>query len=165
MSVHYRAAVPDDSQSLTDILNAVILAGGTTAHQTLFDAERTRRHYITGSSVIRCTVALRGETPMGFQVLLWPNEDGQAFDPGWGIIATFVGPDAQGLGMGRGLFDETVLAAKGADVTTIDATIRADNTGGLKYYSAMGFSDYDVLRGVPLRDGTIVDRVRKRYDL
>ena len=48
---------------------------------------------------------------------------------------------------------------------TIDATIRADNTGGLAFYGRMGFTDYDCVAGVPLKDGTLVDRIRKRFDL
>jgi ribosomal protein S18 acetylase RimI-like enzyme len=47
----------------------------------------------------------------------------------------------------------------------IDATIRADNTGGLAFYSRQGFVDYDRLVGVPLEDGTPVDRLRKRFDI
>jgi len=34
----------------------------------------------------------------------------------------------------------------------IDATIRADDTGGLAFYARQGFVDYDRLVGVP-RDG------------
>ena len=47
----------------------------------------------------------------------------------------------------------------------IDATIRADNRGGLAYYERMGFREQTRLLGVPLRDGRPVDRVRKRLDL
>ena len=63
------------------------------------------------------------------------------------------------------LFSATRFAAKAAEVKTIDATIRADNVGGLKYYSGLGFTDYDVLKQIPLNDGTPVDRIRKRFDL
>lgn len=44
-----------------------------------------------------------------------------------------------------------------------NATIRADNAGGLAYYARMGFQDYAVARGVPLADGTPVDRISRRY--
>jgi len=69
------------------------------------------------------------------------------------------------MGIGQKLFSATRFAAKAAEVKTIDATIRADNVGGLKYYSGLGFTDYDVLKQIPLNDGTPVDRIRKRFDL
>jgi ribosomal protein S18 acetylase RimI-like enzyme len=68
-------------------------------------------------------------------------------------------------GVGSALFEETKKAARAAGVRTIDATIRADNTGGLAFYTRMGFVDYDRRVGVPLKNGTPVDRVRKRFDV
>jgi hypothetical protein len=47
----------------------------------------------------------------------------------------------------------------------INATIRADNVGGLAFYSRLGFTDHGISRAVPLRDGTPVDRVSKRFIL
>jgi ribosomal protein S18 acetylase RimI-like enzyme len=47
-----------------------------------------------------------------------------------------------GKGVGRTLFTRTAAAAQEAGVSAIDATIRKENTGGLSYYSRMGFVDY-----------------------
>ena len=47
----------------------------------------------------------------------------------------------------------------------INATIRADNIGGLAFYSRLGFMDHGISRAVPLRNGVPVDRVSKRYVL
>ena len=47
----------------------------------------------------------------------------------------------------------------------INATIRADNAGGLAFYTKQGFVDYGVTPAVPLADGTPVDRVHKRFSL
>ena len=44
-------------------------------------------------------------------------------------------------------------------------TIRADNLPGLAYYGRIGFTEYDRVTGVPLSDGTPVDRIRKVYRL
>jgi hypothetical protein len=47
-----------------------------------------------------------------------------------------------------------------------DATIRADKyNSGLRYYKGLGFVDYDRLMDIPPRDGTRVDRIRKRLIL
>jgi hypothetical protein len=40
-----------------------------------------------------------------------------------------------------------------------------DNRVGLAFYEKMGFRTYETLRRVPLRDGTPVDRILKRYDV
>lgn len=165
MTVTVRPATKDDATALTRIINPIIRAGGTTAHQTPFDEARMTRHYIAPPQIIRCTVAERDGVVSGFQSLLWPDEEGDTFPKGWAIIASFVAQSAGGCGIGRAMFAATREAASAAGVTTIDATIRADNTGGLAYYGSLGFVDYEVLPAVPLRDGTLVDRVRKRLDL
>jgi ribosomal protein S18 acetylase RimI-like enzyme len=59
----------------------------------------------------------------------------------------------------------TRQAAERAGVRTIDATIRADNAGGLAFYGSLGFREYARRATVPLSDGTLVDRVCKRLDL
>ena len=56
-------------------------------------------------------------------------------------------------------------AAVAAGVQTIDATIRADNVGGLKYYGGLGFTDYAEIPNLPLSDGTPVTRIRKKLVL
>jgi len=165
MPVLHRPATPNDAAALADILNDIIRAGGTTAHQSEFTSDRMARHYIDRAGTVSCTVAeLDGEVA-GFQALMWPDEEGQPFPDGWAIIATFVDEKASGQGVGRALFQGTRAAAVLNGVKTIDATIRADNTGGLAYYDSLGFADYDVLRAVPLRDGRNVDRIRKRLDI
>ena len=50
-------------------------------------------------------------------------------------------------------------------LTSINACIRADNVGGLAFYSKQGFQDHSVDKDVPLKDGTRVDRVNKRFSL
>lgn len=165
MALTIRPATKDDAQPLTWVVNPIIEAGGTTAHQTLFDADRLLRHYIAPPRLVSCQVAERNGTPLGFQTLVWPDDEGDPFPDGWAIIASFVSPDAGGRGIGRRLFEATKSVASNAGVRVIDATIRSDNPAGLGYYDAMGFRDYDVLHAVPLRDGTRVDRIRKRFDL
>jgi len=66
-------------------------------------------------------------------------------------------------GVGTALFAATVVRAREVGLTAINATIRADNKGGLAFYTKMGFETYGIARGVPLRDGTPIDRVSKRY--
>lgn len=165
MTVEIRVATPSDATALTEVINPIIRAGGTTAHQTPFEPERMRRHYVAPPRLVCCHLAELDGRPVGFQSLVWPDDEGDPFPDGWAIIATFVDGAAAGRGVGRSLFKATRTAARAAGVKTIDATIRSDNAGGLAYYTSLGFRDYDILTAVPLRDGTLVDRIRKRLDL
>lgn len=160
LNTRVRAAVSGDATQMCKLLNTVIAAGGTTAHQTPFEAERMRDHYIAPPRLISCHVAISNGRLSGFQFLGTDEER-----EGWAIIATFVALDRAKMGIGQKLFSATRFAAKAAGVKTIDATIRADNIGGLKYYGGLGFTDYDVLKNIPLNDGTLVDRIRKSLDL
>jgi L-amino acid N-acyltransferase YncA len=160
-----RSATMHDASDMVAVLNPIITAGGTTAHQRPFDAERMQSHYIAPKRKISCMVAEDAGRVIGFQSLNWPQEDDDSFLDGWAIIASFVAPDAAGKGVGPQLFAATKIAARASGIQVIDATIRADNVPGLRYYSGLGFVDYDLLENVPLGDGSVVDRVRKRYDL
>ena len=160
-----RQAEPRDASAMCDLLNRIIALGGTTAHQTPFDTTRMQNHFIAHPHGISCHVAEIENQIAGFQSLEWAKGDDDPMPSGWAIIASFVDARFAGQGAGKALMAATVKSGQVAGVTTIDATIRADNTSGLGYYSAMGFTDYDMLRQIPLADGTRVDRVRKRRDI
>lgn len=165
MHTRIRIAVPGDAPQMVDLLNPIIALGGTTAHLTPFDADRMRAHYIQPTKNIVTHVAISNGRLSGFQNLAWPSESPNSFPDNWAVIASFVGANYAGHGVGKRLFAATRQAAGAAGVTTIDATIRADNASGLGYYGAMGFVEYDRRIGIPLRDGTPIDRIRKRFDL
>lgn len=166
MTLDYRRATSTDAPAMAELLNRIISAGGTTAHQSRFDAERMLGHYIAPPLAISCFVALLDGQIIGFQALERADPDWQGegkLPNDWAVIATFVAEGHRGLGVGRGLFDLSLAAARGAHVRAIDATIRADNALGLGYYSRMGFADRAVVRDVPLGDGTRIDRIQKAY--
>ncbi|MGB5559568.1 MAG: GNAT family protein [Paracoccaceae bacterium] len=163
--ISVRAALPSDALAMSALLNEVIAAGGTTAHQRPFEPARMLRHYIEPEGLVVCMVAETAGKIVGFQCLVWPNDEEDPFPDGWAIIATFAQVGMTCSGVGTALFAATKAMAARAGVRTIDATIRADNTGGLRYYAKMGFRDYDRMTCVPLRNGTPVDRIRKRFDV
>jgi len=163
--IKLRPATPADADALAALLNQIIKNGGTTAHLNPFDGSRLLNHYLAPPLAIRCTVAEVGGTIAGFQALEWsdPNWPGpDSLPPDWALIASFVDADFQGRGIGKALFTKTLAAAQSAGARCIDATIRADNQGGLGFYTSLGFSDYSRLRNIPLSDGTLMDRVRKK---
>jgi L-amino acid N-acyltransferase YncA len=162
MEVHVRPTVRADAPALTDLLNEIIAAGGTTAYEAPFTPEAFADAHIDGPVVITSMIAEDEDgRPMGFQILLASDK----FGPAWGDIGTFARRGSTTRGIGSALFAATRAAAIAAGLKAINATIRADNSGGLAFYAKMGFVDYAVARAVPLADGTPVDRISRRYDL
>jgi len=64
MALRIRPAAKDDAQALTQVVNPIIAAGGTTAHQTPFDESRLLRHYIAPPMLVSCQVAEQDGIPM-----------------------------------------------------------------------------------------------------
>jgi L-amino acid N-acyltransferase YncA len=168
MTTTTRPATPADASAMCAILNAIIAIGGTTAYEDPFDPAHMTESYITDPLLIRCTLAEVDGTVSGFQAIWRPDPaytGSDSLPPDWAFIASFVKVGMTGHGIGKALFTSTCAAAKAAGIPAIDATIRADNASGLRFYSGMGFVDYGVNRGVRLKDGTPVDRIRKVFRL
>jgi GNAT superfamily N-acetyltransferase len=144
-------------------LNAVIAKGGTTALQSPFSADGLAQAYLDGPDVHFCFVAVDAATSRieGFQTLVRiPALPGDVGD-----IGTFARVGGTKRGVGSALFAAMVEAARTHGLSAINATIRADNAGGLGFYARQGFVDHSVTLAVALADGTPVDRVHKRYAL
>jgi L-amino acid N-acyltransferase YncA len=165
MSLIVRPAMRADAPAMAELINAIIAIGGTTAYEDPFDAASMDAAYISLSELVSCFVAEADGELLGFQGLMWSFDPDDPLPDGWATIGTFARVGLTQRGVGSALFAETLKAAREAGVSVIDATIRADNTGGLAFYSRRGFADYDRLPGIPLKDGTPVDRVRKQFDL
>ncbi|HEX7694199.1 MAG TPA: GNAT family N-acetyltransferase [Sphingomonas sp.] len=162
MELHVRPTTRTDAPTLAELLNEIIAAGGTTAYEAPFAPDAFAEAHIDGPGVITSVMAENGDgRAMGFQTLLRSEKLG----PEWGNIATFARHGATARGIGSALFAATRTAAVAAGLTTLNATIRADNAGGLAFYSRMGFVDYAVAHGVKLADGTPVDRISRRFAL
>lgn len=156
-----RPATPADAPTMTALLNAIIAIGGTTAHQHPKTGAQVRADYIDGPEAVTCVVAEDGGQVIGFQsVGTWPG-----LAAGWGDIGTFVAPGVQAKGTGAALFAATCAAAREKGLTTLNATIRADNVPGLTYYARMGFTDYAHDPDWTLEDGRKVGRISRRFAL
>ena len=162
MSFTVRPVTRADAPALAELLNAVIRAGGTTALEAEFTPKALDTVYLTGPTVCCCHVAVDadGETA-AFQTLCrYPGLPDDIGD-----IATFAALDRKQSGAGSALFTATTARAREMGHSAINATIRADNTGGLAFYTKLGFADHGVTKAVSLADGTPVDRVHKRFNL
>jgi L-amino acid N-acyltransferase YncA len=158
-----RNAHPDDAADMATLLNEIIRIGGTTAFQKETTAKLTV-DFIHKLQTTGCIYIARDRTTdefLGYQSLeAYPH-----LPKTLGIIATFAKVGSVKRGIGTALFAATRKAAPALGFAELDATIRADNTGGLAYYGKMGFQDHSVAKGVPLDDGTPVDRISKRLKL
>ena len=162
MSLNVRPVGDADAAELAELLNAIIARGGTTALEEPYTAASLAQAYLTGPDVICCFVAADADGALlGFQTLgreaRLPKDVGD--------IGTFARVGGTQRGVGTALFAATKDAAMALGLSAINATIRADNAGGLKFYARMGFVDHAVTPGVPLKDGRPVDRIHKRYSL
>lgn len=149
-----RKARPDDARSMSAVLKAIM---ADTGRQRPHDPAFVCGQYLDHPHQVVCTLALDPDgTVLGFQSLkrAWAGNP-YGIEPGWGAIGTHIAPAAQGRGVGRRLFIETRRAAAEARMIALDATIGADNAGGLGYYEAMGFRTYRTCPGA----------VHKRFDI
>jgi len=157
-----RRAGPADARDIAAMLSRVLAAADTSAIRGPVGADTIRGWMAAAPARSRWTVA-EGEAGeiLGLQ---W-------IEPHAGLpheaadIATFVLPGRQQLGIGSALFTATERAARDLGYVWINATIRADNEGGLIYYQSRGFRVWKRETGVKIAPGRVVDRICTRYDL
>jgi L-amino acid N-acyltransferase YncA len=161
--IKIRKAHPLDAREMTAILNTIIEIGGTTAYTDPVTEGyiRDRMSDAPDASAWHVAETEAGEI-VGFQ---WIARGAAYLPPEAAEIATFAKPGQQGLGIGSRLFEATCKAATALGYAWINANIRADNESGLTYYQSRGFEDYGRIEGLRLADGTIVDKILKRFDL
>ena len=154
-----RPAATLDLGAMARLLNEIIARGGTTAMVDPVTADDIAAWISAPGAVFH--VAEADGRILGFQWI----EPHTKLPPEACDIATFVEVERTGMGIGSALFAATEPAARQLGYRWINATIRADNASGLAYYQSRGFRDWHVIASVPLRNGLVVDKVSKRYDL
>ena len=156
MPLTVRPTIESDLPALVDLFNHTVRTGGTTAHEEEWDVATFKTYYFDKPVIVH--TVLSDGAPIGFQAV-------DARDDTLLSIASFTDQRNIVRGAGAALFDATRAAAQKAGYTHIQAKIRGDNVPGLAYYSKMGFADHKIDKGVPLADGTPVDRVTKLLTL
>ena len=155
MTLTARPTIEADLPALLDLFNYTVQQGGTTAHEEIWDLPTFKAYYFDDPKMVH--TVLNGSQPIGFQAV-FARIKGLS-------IGSFTDQRAPVRGAGAVMFEATRTAAKAGGFPWIDAKIRADNVPGLAYYSKMGFVDFKIDAGVPLADGTPVDRITKRFML
>lgn len=159
--IDVRRVTPTDTAEMAELLNEIITTGGTTAITKPVTGRDLQEKIADGGDRSAWHAAFDGNSLVGFQ---WVGPHAN-LPPEAADIATFVRQGQTGLGIGSALFNATAKAAKSLGYVWINATIRADNTGGLTYYQSRGFRDWHVDEDVPLDNGLVVDKISKRYDI
>lgn len=152
-----RAMEAGDVPACTDLINHIIALGGSTAYEEPFTEALFTAHYLNDATV--ANVVLSGDRILGFQAVY--EGDDHLFE-----IGSFTDRRDPVKGAGRALFEKTRADCAALGGVAILAKITADNTGGLAFYSRMGFEDERMIPADHTRsDGTKVDRIIKRYAL
>ncbi len=155
-----RQARTDDVGELLGILNRLIDAGGTTALEIRLTQQEFERLFLNGPTCLACFIAMDPSGRIsGFQASCTRND----LPPDYADIATFSRQNPRALGTGTALFFKSVEFLRERGFRHINAKIRADNVPGLAYYAKMGFLDHAIAKKEPLLDGSLIDRVTKRY--
>lgn len=152
-----RSMIRSDVPACVEIMNHIISLGGSTAYEDPYTETHFADHYLDEPPVSN-VVLLNGRI-VGFQA---------AFDVGDGLysIGSFTNQQTPAKGAGHAIFAKTVEDCRAHGGHAILAKITSDNTAGLAYYTKMGFMPDTVLKNDHTRrDGTVVDRVIKRFTL
>ena len=157
-----RRAIVLDAPDMARLLNEIIEQGSTTALTRPVTGRDITDWMSSDPERSAWSVAVDDhESIVGFQ---WIAPHAK-LPPESCDIASFVQIGRTGLGIGSALFSATAKAAKDAGYVWINATIRADNPGGLTYYQSRGFRDWQFDEDVALDNGSVVSKISKRYDL
>ncbi|MEP2029777.1 MAG: GNAT family N-acetyltransferase [Paracoccaceae bacterium] len=157
-----RLAIALDAPDMAQLLNEIIKKGGTTALTRPVTGQDIAEWMATEADRSAWHIAAdTQERIVGFQWIA-PHAE---LPPEACDIATFVQIGRTGLGIGSALFSATAKAANKMGYIWINATIRADNAGGLTYYQSRGFRDWHHDESVRLDNGSVVGKISKRYDL
>ncbi len=151
-----------DARDMAELLDAIIRKGGSTAHTGQVTRATILEWMKRDPDMSAWHVAEDGDGRiLGFQFFEpHPELPPEACD-----IASFVKLGQTGLGVGSKLFDASRQAAQDLGYVWINATIRADNSGGLAYYQSRGFETYAHHPDQKLANGVVVDKISKRFDL
>ena len=145
MPFSVRIAGSNDIIEMSNVLNDIIIEGGSTLQNRIFTAMEFEKYFFKNRFAICSHVAVQGDSIIGFQFLEWsdPNWSGVDKLPSdWGLIATYVSKNVRGLGVGKQLFEATRLASNDKGMCSICATMNSTNKGAIGYYESLGFCEY-----------------------
>ena len=163
MPFSVRIAGSNDIIEMSNVLNDIIIEGGSTLHSHIFSAVEFEKYFFKNRFAICSHVAVQGDSIIGFQFLEWSDPNWSGIDKlpsNWGLIATYISKTARRLGAGKKLFGATKSYASKIKMCSINATISSLNKGAIKFYDSLGFYEYAQYEN---QGGQY--RISKRFDM
>ena len=145
MPFSVRIAGFNDMIEMSNLLNDIIIEGGSTLQNRIFTAMEFEKYFFKNRFAICSHVAVQGESIIGFQFLEWSDPNWSGIDklpPNWGLIATYISKTYRRLGAGKKLFGATKSYASKIKMCSINAIIRAINKEAIKFYNSIDFYEY-----------------------
>ena len=158
MTLTARPMKAADIPACCAIINQIIAQGGTTAYEEPYTEDALEAHYLNEADI--SNVVEHNGRIAGFQAVFAQE------DPNEYSVGSFTDQVVPVKGAGAVLMAKLKDDCRAAGGTSIVAKITSDNTGGLAFYSKMGFIDETIQKNAFTRkDGITVDRVIKRFVL
>ena len=145
MPFSVRIAGFNDIIEMSNLLNDIIIEGGSTLQNRIFTAMEFEKYFFKNRFAICSHVAVQGDSIIGFQFLEWSDPNWSGIDKlpsNWGLIATYIRKNARRIGAGKKLFGATASYASKTKMCSINATISSCNKGAIKFYDSLGFHKY-----------------------
>jgi L-amino acid N-acyltransferase YncA len=160
MNFTIRPVRASDARALSEMLNAIIDAGGYTILEGPI-SEQAQLEFIQEfpeRGVFLVAEHSDGKI-LGLQDVSPTASSGSNAMRHVGVVGTFVAMDAQGEGVGRALSEVTFAAARTRGFEKITAMIRGDNPRAIGFYVAQGFTVIGTMRRHAIVDGRYIDEV------
>ena len=145
MPFSLRIAGSNDIIEMSNVLNDIIIEGGSTLHNRIFTATEFEKYFFKNRFAICSHVAAQGDAIIGFQFLEWSDPNWSGIDKlpsNWGLIATYISKTARRRGAGKKLFGATKSYASKIKMYSINATMSSLNKGAITFYDSLGFYEY-----------------------
>ena len=145
MPFSVRIAGSNDIIEMSNVLNDIIIDGGSTLQDRIFTAMEFEKYFFKNRFAICSHVAVQEDAIIGFQFLEWSDPNWSGIDKlpsNWGLIATYISENSRRLGAGKKLFGATKSYASKIKMCSINATISSFNKEAIKFYDSLGFYEY-----------------------
>ena len=104
MPFSVRIAGSNDIIEMSNVLNDIIIEGGSTLQDRIFTAMEFEKYFFKNRFAICSHVAVQDDAIIGFQFLEWSDPNWSGIDKlpsNWGLIATYIAKRLEDLVLGK----------------------------------------------------------------